>query len=154
MTTKAVSHFKDLYEKDFVAWADETAEQLRRGEIDGLDWEHIIEEIEGLGTSERRKVDSYLAQLLIHLLLYQYWESEREWCARGWKDEIGNFRLELEFSLESRTLYNYFLQKIDIVYPKSVRRVIEKSELPASTFPETCPFTPEQLLDNQFFPPV
>jgi hypothetical protein len=154
MTTNAPSHLKDLYEKDFVAWIDETATQLRRHEVEGLDWEHIIEEIEGLGSSERRKVDSCLAQLSIHLLLYRYWQRERERCARGWKDEIGNFRLELGFLLESRTLYNYFLQKIEIIYPKAVMRAMDKSELPASIFPETCPFTAEQLLDNQFLPLV
>jgi hypothetical protein len=152
MTTNAPSHLTNLYEKDFVAWADETAAQLRRREMEGLDWEHIIEEIEGLGSSERHKVDSYLLQLLVHLLLYRYWESERERCARGWREEIGNFRLELEFSFESRTLYNYFLQRIDSVYPKALKQVKRKSELPASTFPEICPFTAEQLLDDDFFP--
>ncbi len=152
MTTQALSELKDLYEKDFVAWVDETVEQLRRGEVKSLDWEHIIEEIEGLGISERHRVDSFLLQLLIHLLLYRYWESERERCANGWEEEIANFRLELEFSFESRTLYNYFLQRIDIVYPKALGRVKKKTKLPAATFPETCPFTVEQLLDNEFLP--
>jgi hypothetical protein len=148
----ALTRLQKLYEEDFVAWADETADLLRRKEIDHLDWEHLIEEIEGLGSSERNKVDSFSVQLLLHLLLYRYWKSERERCARGWREEITNFRVELEFLFESRTLYNYFLQRIDTVYPKAVRRAIPKSELPANTFPKTCPFTVEQLLDDDFFP--
>jgi hypothetical protein len=152
MTTDSLIRLQNLYEEDYVAWVDETAEQLRRKEIDLLDWKHLIEEIEALGSERRNKVDSYLLQLLIHLLLYRYWDSERERCARGWKNEIDNFRLQLEVLFESRTLYNYFLQRIDAMYPKAVRWAINKSELPANTFPKTCPFTVEQLLDDRFFP--
>jgi hypothetical protein len=143
---------KDLYEQDYPAWLEETARQLQQQEIDLLDWEHLKEEIEALGNEQRHKVDSYLLQLLIHLLLYQYWHSERERCARGWKDEIGNFRVELELLLESKTLYNYFLTRIAVIYPKAVKRVRQKSELPAAIFPESSPYSPEQILDSDFLP--
>jgi len=78
---------KDLYEQDYPAWLEETAKQLRQKQTDVLDWEHLGEEIEALGNEQRHKVDSYLLQLLIHLLLYQYWLEERERCAREWQDE-------------------------------------------------------------------
>jgi hypothetical protein len=143
---------KDLYEQDYLAWLEETAKQLRQKETDLLDWEHLREEIEALGNEQRHKVDSYLLQLLIHLLLYQYWLSERERCARGWQDEIGNFRVELELLLESKTLYNYFLARIAVIYPKALKRVRQKSELPAAIFPETCPYSPEKILDSDFLP--
>jgi len=143
---------KDLYEQDYLAWLEETAKQLRQKETDLLDWEHLREEIEALGNEQRHKVDSYLLQLLIHLLLYQYWLSERERCARGWQDEIGNFRVELELLLESKTLCNYFLSRIAVIYPKAVKRVRQKSELPAAIFPETCLYSPEQILDSDFLP--
>jgi len=90
--------------------------------------------------------------LLIHLLLYQYWPEERERCARGWQDEIGNFRVELELLLESKTLYNYFLTRIAVIYPKAVKRVRQKSQLPAAIFAESCPYSPEQILDSDFLP--
>lgn len=67
-----------LYQEDFVAWVDETTRLMKAGMITGLDWEHITLEIEGLGSEQRHKVDSYLLQLLIHLLLYKYWDNERE----------------------------------------------------------------------------
>jgi hypothetical protein len=53
------------------------------------------------------KVESYLKQLLKHLLLYQYWESEWDLCQNRWKEEIRNFRDELELRLRSKTLSNY-----------------------------------------------
>ncbi|AKE63842.1 hypothetical protein MYAER_1486 [Microcystis aeruginosa NIES-2549] len=143
---------KDLYEQDYLAWLEETAKQLRQRQTDVLDWEHLGEEIEALGNEQRHKVDSYLLQLLIHLLLYQYWPEERERCARGWQDEIGNFRVELELLLESKTLYNYFLTRIAVIYPKAVKRVRQKSQLPADIFAESCPYSPEQILDSDFLP--
>jgi hypothetical protein len=143
---------KDLYEQDYPAWLEETAKQLRQRQTDVLDWEHLGEEIEALGNEQRHKVDSYLLKLLIHLLLYQYWPEERERCARGWQDEIGNFRVELELLLESKTLYNYFLTRIAVIYPKAVKRVRQKSQLPAAIFAESCPYSPEQILDSDFFP--
>ncbi|CAO5034765.1 DUF29 domain-containing protein [Microcystis sp. M061S2] len=143
---------KDLYEQDYLAWLEETAKQLRQKQTDVLDWEHLGEEIEALGNEQRHKVDSYLLQLLIHLLLYQYWPEERERCARGWQDEIGNFRVELELLLESKTLYNYFLTRIAVIYPKAVKRVRQKSQLPAAIFAESCPYSPEQILDSDFLP--
>jgi hypothetical protein len=143
---------KDLYEQDYLAWLEETAKQLRQRQTDVLDWEHLGEEIEALGNQQRHKVDSYLLQLLIHLLLYQYWPEERERCAKGWQDEIGNFRVELELLLESKTLYNYFLTRIAVIYPKAVKRVRQKSQLPAAIFAESCPYSPEQILDSDFLP--
>ncbi|MFM6375130.1 MAG: DUF29 domain-containing protein [Microcystis panniformis] len=143
---------KDLYEQDYPAWLEETAKQLRQRQTDVLDWEHLGEEIEALGNEQRHKLDSYLLQLLIHLLLYQYWPEERERCARGWQDEIGNFRVELELLSESKTLYNYFLTRIAVIYPKAVKRVRQKSQLPAAIFAESCPYSPEQILDSDFLP--
>lgn len=143
---------QQLYEKDYVLWTDTTAQQLRQRELENLDWEHLIEEVEALGNEQRRKVESYLKQLIKHLLLYQYWETERAYCANGWKEEIENFRDELEFLLRSQTLYNYALQKIDGIYIKAKKQAIIKTDLPPETFSQNCPYTLEQILDSDFLP--
>ena len=142
----------DLYEQDYYLWLQETYQKLLKKDIDELDWEHLKEEILTLGNEQRRKVASYLRQLLINLLLYQYWESERESCGKGWQNEIDNFRFELELLFESKTLYNYSLQAIDEIYPKARKHAIKKSELSSNIFPEKCSYTPEQLFDSEFLP--
>ena len=152
MQTKIQLDIDSYYEQDYLRWLDVTAEQLRSRSTENLDWEHLVEEVEALGNEQRNKVKSYLKQLLIHLLLYKYWEQERSYCAQGWENEIDNFRDELELLLESKTLYNYCVQSLDQVYSKARRRAIKKTRLPSSTFPVDCPFALEEILDFDFLP--
>jgi hypothetical protein len=142
----------ELYEEDFVLWTEITANQLKSKDFNSLDLEHLIEEVESLGSEQRHKVESYLRQLLLHLLIYQYWQQEKAYCARGWRGEISNFRDELETLLKSRTLYNHFLEESDSVYLKARRQATIKTELPAQTFPEKCPYSPEEIINFDFLP--
>ncbi|MGB5770330.1 MAG: DUF29 domain-containing protein [Crocosphaera sp.] len=137
-----------IYEKDYYLWLLQTLELVKNRDVNELDWEHLTEEIEALGNEQRRKVKSYLRQLLIHLLLYHYWENEKAYSGRGWQEEISNFRYELGLLLESKTLYNYCLQNIDEVYQKARKRAIQKTQLSASVFPEQCPFNVEEILQD------
>ena len=60
-----------LYERDFFAWANQQASLLRAGQFTEADIEHIAEEIESMGRSEKRELLSRLAILLMHLLKWQ-----------------------------------------------------------------------------------
>lgn len=60
-----------LYERDFFAWANQQAALLRAGQFAEADIEHIAEEIESMGRSEKRELLSWLATLLMHLLKWQ-----------------------------------------------------------------------------------
>jgi hypothetical protein len=152
MTPQLEQGIRKLYQEDYALWIEKTVQQLRHKEVENLDWEHLVEEIEDLGRELKHKVDSYLKQLLIHLLLYQYWTQEKERCGVGWRGEINNFRDELEWLFESKTLYNYFLGRIEVVYGKARKQTILKTQLPSALFPEQCPFSVEQILDSEFFP--
>ena len=152
MTTQLKQRIKKLYAEDFILWLDETLKYLHKREIESLDWEHLLEEIEALGSEQRHKVESYLKQLIKHLLLYQYWESEWDFCKNGWKAEIRNFRDELELRLRSKTLTNYLLRRFDIIYTKARKMAIDKTGLSPETFPEDCPYTFDQVLDDNFLP--
>jgi hypothetical protein len=58
----------DLYERDILAWSARQADLLRRfahGErVNGIDWEHVAEEIEDVGLSELNAVRSHLRALV------------------------------------------------------------------------------------------
>lgn len=141
-----------LYEDDYVAWLDTTLDQLKSHDIEQLDWKHLAEEIEALGSEQRHKVESYVLRLLIHLLLYQYWDSEREWSGNGWEKEIDNFRLELDLLLESKVLFNHLTKILEKDYQKARKSAIRKSKLSPEIFPLTCPYTLEQILNPDWLP--
>jgi len=141
---------KSLYEQDFFLWLDVTLEQLQAQDLENIDWPNLIEEITALGREQRHKVESYLIQLLKHLLLYQYWQSEKLYCAKGWTDEIDGFRIQLEILLRSKTLYNFTLTILDQSYDRARRSAQRKSEL--TGLPSRCPYSIDQILDPDFFP--
>ena len=53
-----------LYDRDFYAWSREQAELLRAGKLDRADIEHIAEEIDSMGRTEKRELVSRLSVLL------------------------------------------------------------------------------------------
>lgn len=141
-----------LYEQDYVAWLDTTLTKLKERDLQQLDWPHLIEEFEALGREQRHKVESYLLRLLIHLLLYQYWSSERDWSGNGWEKEIDNFRLELDLLLESKVLFNHLETILEKDYQKARKSAIRKSKLSPATFPLTCPYSIQQILNPDWLP--
>jgi hypothetical protein len=62
-----------LYERDFPAWCERQGERLRRAAAEATgrvqpDWARVIEEIEDMGASQRRQVESLLVQAMMHLM--------------------------------------------------------------------------------------
>ena len=66
-----------LYDQDFLAWSRQQADLLRAGDLARADIEHIAEEIESLGRTEKRELISRLAVLLLHLLKWRYQPEKR-----------------------------------------------------------------------------
>ncbi len=84
---------KKLYEQDYVAWLQDQAEKLRSHDGNALDWQTLAEELVEMVDEGKYKAESFLIQLLSHLLLYAYWK--HPYYLSHWADEIDNFRLEL-----------------------------------------------------------
>lgn len=63
---------KSLYESDFLLWTLEIATKLKARDFEHLDIENLIEEIEDLGRSPRKELESRLTTLLSHLLKRLY----------------------------------------------------------------------------------
>ena len=62
----------DLYDRDALAWSEHQAGLLRRvarGErVNEVDWSMSSKEIAAVGLSELHAVQSYLHQMMVHLL--------------------------------------------------------------------------------------
>lgn len=83
------------YNIDFNLWLQEQASALRARQFSRLDYDNLIEEIEDIGRSQKRAVESLLLRLLEHILKLKYWDTERERCANHWESEIVNFRYQI-----------------------------------------------------------
>ncbi len=92
-----------LYENDFLAWSKQQAEALRAAARAGsnqlLDWGNLAEEIEDLGRSVRRELQSQIRRIVRHLLKLQH--SPATQPRRGWAESIVDARAEIEDLLEA-----------------------------------------------------
>jgi hypothetical protein len=57
-----------LYETDFNLWLEQTVNHLKKGNLEFLDLDKLIEEISDMGRNNRREVFGRLKVLLMHLL--------------------------------------------------------------------------------------
>jgi hypothetical protein len=138
------------YDTDFYAWTQEQADLLRQGQLGKLDIEHLIEEIEDMGMSQRRALSSRLQVLISHLLKWHYQPDKR---SPSWEAAIHIQRSEIVDLLADnpslRPQLNAFIER---AYPKARQAARGETRLPLETFPLVCPYAPEQLLDTDFFP--
>ena len=61
-----------LYDTDLFEWANVNAQTLREGKFDQIDVGHLIEEVEDMGKSEFRALESHIQTVLMHLLKWQF----------------------------------------------------------------------------------
>lgn len=138
------------YEQDIVAWANEQAALLRAGKLSAIDIEHIAEEIEDVGRSEKRELASRMAVLLTHLLKWQYQAGRR---GTSWQRTIKEQRRAIEEhiaetpSLKSSLSDEHWTRK---TWADAVSKAVQETGL--DVFPDTCPWSMQQALDADFFP--
>lgn len=143
---------KTLYETDFYAWTQRQATLLRDEEFEQIDWDNLIEEIESLGRSEKHEVESRLEVLIMHLLKWQYQPNKRL-IGRSWRATIAEQRRRLRRRLRDMpSLRGQLLDIIHDIYPDAVDAATIETGLDKATFPARCPWTAEQLLDEEFWP--
>ena len=142
-------NLKKLYEIDDYLWLEETVKILKEKQFNKLDLENLIEELEDLGREKTLAVKSLLEQIIRHLLLLEYWESEYERNRNHWRSEIVSFRTQINDRMTTN-FYNYLGENLTSIYGKARKYVIEKSSL--NTFPDSCRYNLDQLLDEDLFP--
>jgi len=128
-----------LYDTDYHAWTRRTAADLRAGRLDAVDLCAVAEEIEDLGKSERRALESCLAQLLLHLLK---WDKQPELRGVSWQVSIRKQRRRLERILsESPSLRACLPELVVTAYEDAVDDAISETGLAPEVFPPVCPYT-------------
>ena len=144
------------YEEDFHRWCLDQARALRalsamRANLAvPLDLDNLAEEIESLGISQLHELRARLRQLLAHLLKWCYQPQRR---SRSWRTTLRVQRDALADLFESSpSLKRRLAEELPKAYEKARRLAADETGLPLATFPETCPFTLEEIEDPEFLP--
>ena len=140
----------DLYEQDFYAWANEQAALLREGKLAAADIQHIADEIESMGRTEKRELVSRLTILLLHLLKWQYQPRMR---GQSWRATIRIQRRDLTDHLaDNPSLRPKLPEAITRAYGNALIEAGAETGLPESSFPPTCPWPFEEIMEEDFWP--
>jgi hypothetical protein len=132
-----------LYDTDFVRWLDEQAAALRERRWDALDPENLAEEVESLSRSDRRALRSRIEIIMVHLLKARDYET----MPAGWAITIRTQRETIQELLEeSPSLRREGESAILRGYPAARRQAAFEQDVPEDVFPESCPFTVEEVL--------
>ena len=143
----------NLYDRDYQLWLENTINQLRQGDFQGVDWQNLLEELADLGKNNRRALKSLLTRLLEHLLKLTYWQSQRDYNQAGWKKEIRNFRLQIaDLLADSPSLKSYLREILAKCYLDARNLLIDETKLDASIFPGEVLANLEEILDENWLP--
>ncbi|MSU76797.1 MAG: DUF29 domain-containing protein [Gemmataceae bacterium] len=142
-TTDALS---ELYETDETAWLDEMSERIGTGQLGDLDYPHLKELLEDIARSDRQKVESRLAILIMHVLK---WMHQAEKRTPSWRRTITEQRQQLARLLKSGSLRKHAETVLAEIYADAVELAADETALPEETFPVQCPFTLDELLSAE-----
>lgn len=135
---------------DYYAWALETAERLRAGQLSEVDLNSVAQELEDMGKAQRHALASHLKVLIVHLLKWRYQPGFR---GVSWRLSITNARDEIAELLEdSPSLKPKIGELVARRYPAARSRAALETGLPEEALPSTCPFSEPQMLDASYWP--
>lgn len=138
------------YERDFFAWTQEQAQILRARGTLGLDWDNLAEEIDSMGRRDRRELESRLRLIIHHLLK---WHAQPGLRGRSWQSTLREQRRQAEKLLkESPSLRPQLLPLVHEAYPEALADALDETGLRPQSFPASCPFTVEQIVDPAYLP--
>ncbi|MBD2483170.1 DUF29 domain-containing protein [Planktothrix sp. FACHB-1365] len=133
-----------LYEQDYYLWIEKTVEQLRQNQLQEIDIQNLIEELETMGRSEKRAIQSNLTVLLMHLLKYKYQPNKR---SQSWRSTIVEHRRRLLILFkDSPSLKGYSQEIFAECYQDARQDAATETQLKISVFPDECPFNLETVL--------
>ncbi len=140
------------YTKDVILWAEEQARALRERDFAKLDIEHLADEIEDVGKSEKRELANRMAVLLAHLLK---WRSQPERRSPSWRNTINHQRKRIALLIKGTPSLKAVLRDSDWreeMWLGALAEAAKETGLDESAFPEASPWDLAATLDSDFWP--
>jgi hypothetical protein len=140
------------YDKDVILWSQEQARLLRAGRFAELDVEHLADEIEDVGKSEKRELASRMAVLLTHLLK---WRSQPENRSQSWRATIIVQRKRIALAIKATPSLKAVMRDPDWqedMWLDALAQASRETGLTMEDLPDACPWTTNQAADQDFWP--
>ncbi len=137
-------------DQDFTLWTRQQADLLRQGQWNELDATNIAEELEDMGSSRERELESRLGVLLAHLLKWQYQPERR---GKSWRSTIKEQRQRIARLLDKNpSLKAQLAETLTNSYSDAVLIAVRETPFDEEDFPAECPFSLEQTLNADYWP--
>lgn len=107
-----MTNLNQLHKRDFNLWIEQVKTVIQNRDIKAMDWDNLLDEIDDMGKSEKRLLESYLELLIAHILKLKYWELEKERNYKHRKVEVRNFRNRILRLLKRSPSLEKYLQEI------------------------------------------
>ena len=138
------------YDEDYVRWLDQQLALLRKGQWTALDRGNLAEEIADMGRSERSAVTSNMIVVMLHLLKCV---AQPERVSGSWIGSTREHRRRLHETFEdSPSLRHYATERFAYAYGQARKQAADETRLPRSIFPESAPFSVDEMLGEDWLP--
>jgi Domain of unknown function DUF29 len=145
-----------LHDSDFYSWTREQAAILRRASTErlnapeGMDWDHLADELEELAMSLENELYHRYTAVLLHLLKWRY---QPALCGGGWRGTIVEQRRRIaRLCRKNPGIKSQKAAEFADAYELAREKAGFETGLGVESFPPTCPFTLEQAEDPDFWP--
>ncbi|WP_257292790.1 DUF29 domain-containing protein [Endozoicomonas sp. ONNA1] len=150
---------KSLYENDYYSWTYQQLELIKQGKFDDLDIENLLEEIEDMGKSRYRALESSLGQLILHLLKWQMQSSkkddlhDKERWYRSWVVSINKQRRKAKKELAENPGLKPKVNEIMVkAYWWAREEAADDLNCKMSDFPTQCPWSYNKIMTKDWLP--
>ncbi|WOG27426.1 DUF29 domain-containing protein [Endozoicomonas sp. 8E] len=158
----------DLYKTDYTAWLSQQRELLAQRQFHKLDIDNLLEAMDYEMGSTRDTLESHLSVLVLHLLKYDYqkrilkdlWVEDK--VVQTWMPSIYNSRAAIEKQISKHPHLQPTIEELLAgAYSDACRQAVkqmnnyarsESQKLSKNSFPDQCPWTFEQITDDDWLP--
>ncbi|WOG29819.1 DUF29 domain-containing protein [Endozoicomonas sp. 8E] len=163
-----VNIMSNLYETDYQQWLSNQVALLRNHHFDQLDLENLLEDLELGIESKVDNLERFLTNLILHLLKCDYQTTvlrdsvATERVINGWLNSIDNARREINKLMRKNACLERRVEgALNGAYPDAKEGAIGEMnrhiptkcpKLDNSSFPDTCPWSYEKLMEKDWYP--
>ncbi len=136
-----------LHDRDFNLWIEEVKTAIQNKDAEAMDWNNLLDEIDDMGKSEKRSLESYLELLVAHILKLQYWETEKGHNYKHWQVEVVNFRKRIQRLLKRSPSLKTYMEE---VYPEIYQDVVDTWQIEFD-IPKKTSISLKEILAKDYF---